>query len=108
MRQYQDITNNCVAIITARGGSKRIPGKNIRKFLGVPLIGYSITAALESGVFQEVMVSTDNAEIAQLAVSLGATVPFLRSSATSHDQATTYSAVEEVLMSYGERKQLFT
>ncbi|RZF60239.1 pseudaminic acid cytidylyltransferase [Sphingobacterium corticibacterium] len=108
MPQYQDITNKCVAIIAARGGSKRIPGKNIRKFLDVPLIGYSITAALEAGVFDEVMVSTDNAEIAQMAVSLGAKVPFLRSPATSHDQATTYSVVEEVLMCYGERKQLFT
>lgn len=65
-----------VAIITARGGSKRIPRKNIRPFLGRPIIEYSIEAALQSGVFDEVMVSTDDEEIAEIAQKAGAEVPF--------------------------------
>jgi N-acylneuraminate cytidylyltransferase len=68
--------HNTVAIITARGGSKRIPKKNIKPFAGKPIIHYSITAALESGLFDEVMVSTDDAEIAEVAIKGGAKVPF--------------------------------
>ena len=71
-----------IAIIPARGGSKRIPRKNIRDFCGMPVIGYSIQAALASRVFDEVMVSTDSEEIAQVARSLGAKVPFMRSAET--------------------------
>lgn len=67
-----------VAIIPARAGSKRIPGKNIRPFLGKPMIQYSIEAAQASGLFEQVVVSTDSAEIAALATSLGASVPFVR------------------------------
>ena len=67
-----------IAIITARGGSKRIPKKNIKDFCGRPIISYSIQAALESGLFDEVMVSTDSGEIAQIAKQYGARVPFLR------------------------------
>ncbi|HEX6334313.1 MAG TPA: pseudaminic acid cytidylyltransferase [Flavisolibacter sp.] len=89
-----------VAIITARGGSKRIPGKNIRPFLGQPIIGYSIKAALESGVFSEVMVSTDDAKIAAVATDFGAAVPFMRSPKTSDDYATTADVIMEVLNSY--------
>ena len=63
------------AIITARGGSKRVPGKNIRDFCGKPIIAYSIEAALESGLFEEVMVSTDSEEIAAIGQSFGASVP---------------------------------
>jgi len=58
---------NAIAIITARGGSKRIPKKNIRDFLGKPIISYSIEVALDSGLFSEVMVSTDDKEIAEIA-----------------------------------------
>ena len=65
-----------VAIITARGGSKRIPKKNIKEFCGKPLIAYSIETALQSGMFDEVMVSTDSQEIAEIAKSYGAAVPF--------------------------------
>ena len=69
----------CLAIIPARGGSKRIPHKNIKPFLGRPIIAYSIEAALGSGLFEEVMVSTDDVEIAEIARQEGASVPFLRS-----------------------------
>ena len=69
-----------IAIITARGGSKRIPRKNIKLFCGKPIIAYSIEAALQSGLFEEVMVSTDDEEIAGIAREFGASVPFMRSS----------------------------
>lgn len=89
-----------VAVITARGGSKRIPRKNIKDFLGKPILLYSIEAALQSGIFDEVMVSTEDEEIAQLAQSAGAKVPFMRSKDTSDDFATTADVVMEVLDSY--------
>ena len=89
-----------VAIITARGGSKRIPRKNIKPFLGRPILAYSIAAALQADMFQEIMVSTDDEEIAQVAERAGATVPFFRSENTSNDFATTADVVEEVLASY--------
>lgn len=89
-----------LAIITARGQSKRIPHKNIRPFLGRPIIEYSIEAALSSGIFTEVMVSTDDEEIARIAKEAGASVPFLRSSAASDDYATTDDVIREVLTSY--------
>src|SRR6187431_1986511 len=89
-----------IAIITARGGSKRIPRKNIKDFLGRPIIAYSIEAALASKLFDEVMVSTDDEEIAQVARSFGASVPFLRSSSASDDFATTAEVLQEVLASY--------
>ena len=66
-----------IAIIPARGGSKRIPRKNIKPFMGKPIIAYSIEAALQSGLFDEVMVSTDDEEIAEIACGYGAKVPFL-------------------------------
>ena len=74
-----------IAIITARGGSKRIPRKNVKEFCGKPIIAYSIEAALESGLFNEVMVSTDDGEIADIALAFGASVPFMRSKANSDD-----------------------
>ena len=89
-----------IAIITARGGSKRIPGKNIKPFLGKPILAYSIEAAFQSGAFDEVMVSTDDEEIARIARQYGAKVPFLRSDATSGDFATTNDVLEEVLGEY--------
>jgi len=99
--------NSTVAIITARGGSKRIPRKNLKIFAGRPIIQYSIDAALTSGCFDEVMVSTDDTEIAQLAKSLGAKVPFLRSERTANDFATTAEVIEEVLKEYRKRETAF-
>ena len=89
-----------VAIITARGGSKRIPRKNIKSFLGKPIIAYSIEAARQSGVFDEVMVSTDDAEIAAVARELGAAIPFMRSAKSSDDHATSAMVISEVLEEY--------
>lgn len=92
-----------IAIITARGGSKRIPQKNIRDFCGRPIITYSIEAALQSGLFDEVMVSTEDEEIARIAREAGAQVPFMRSSASAGDYASTDDVIMEVLEAY--RKQ---
>lgn len=86
-----------VAIITARGGSKRIPRKNIRDFCGKPIISYSISAAIETGIFDRVMVSTDDKEIADIAIRYGASVPFYRSEANSNDYADTTDVIMEVL-----------
>ena len=96
-----------LAIITARGGSKRIPRKNIKEFCGKPIIAYSIEAALESGAFDEVMVSTDDKEIAGVALAYGAKVPFYRSEATSNDYATTNDVLAEVLGEYEKRGEKF-
>ena len=96
-----------IAIITARGGSKRVPRKNIKNFCGKPIMLYSVEAALASGCFDEVMVSTDDEEIAQLAKEAGASVPFLRSEKTSGDFATSAEVIEEVLKEYEKRGQNF-
>ena len=92
-----------VAIIPARGGSKRIPRKNIREFCGKPMVAYSVEAALASGVFDEVMVSTDDPEIAEIAVRYGASVPFMRSAETSGDFVNMPDVVIEVLEEYEKR-----
>lgn len=89
-----------IAIITARGGSKRIPRKNIKPFLGKPIIEYQIEAALKSGCFDVVMVSTDDEEIADISRKAGAEVPFMRSEKTSNDFATTADVLLEVLDEY--------
>ncbi|MCI8814671.1 MAG: pseudaminic acid cytidylyltransferase [Lachnospiraceae bacterium] len=89
-----------IAIITARGGSKRIPRKNIKNFCGKPIILYSIEAALNSAVFDEVMVSTDDKEIADISKKAGANVPFFRSKETSNDYAVTSDVIQEVLIKY--------
>ena len=86
-----------IAIIPARGGSKRIPRKNIKLFHGKPMIAYSIEAALHSGCFDEVIVSTDDAEIADVAKQYGAGVPFLRPSNISDDHATTMDVVSHAI-----------
>lgn len=96
-----------IAIITARGGSKRIPRKNIKPFLGRPILLYSIEAALQSGIFDEVMVSTEDEEIAAIARKAGAAVPFFRSERTANDFATTAEVLEEVLAEYQKRGQEF-
>lgn len=94
--------NECLAIIPARGGSKRIPRKNIRYFLGYPIMKYSIEAALLSDCFDEVMVSTEDDEIAKIAKKYGAKIPFFRSKEMSNDFATTADVIEEVLLEYSK------
>jgi pseudaminic acid cytidylyltransferase len=98
---------SCVAIITARGGSKRIPGKNVKFFHGRPIISYSIEAALTSAVFDEVMVSTDDEQIAEASRSYGAVIPFSRSSQTSDDHSTTAEVLREVILEYKKRQKEF-
>lgn len=99
--------DNAICIITARGGSKRIPRKNIKDFCGKPIIAYSICAALDSGIFNEVMVSTDDQEIADVARQYGAKVPFLRSTKNSDDYATTTDVLAEVLVEYKKQGRDF-
>jgi pseudaminic acid cytidylyltransferase len=94
-----------IAIIPARGGSKRIPKKNSKLFFGKPIIAYSIEAALRSGLYDEVMVSTDDKEIAEIAIQYGAKVPFMRSDANSSDFATTADVLLEVIDWYGQKGQ---
>ncbi|MCM1144825.1 MAG: pseudaminic acid cytidylyltransferase [Blautia sp.] len=94
------MNNSSIAIITARGGSKRIPHKNIKEFCGKPIITYSIEAALQSGLFEEVMVSTEDADIAAVAQGAGAQVPFMRSDKNANDYASTDDVLLEVLERY--------
>lgn len=96
-----------LCIIPARGGSKRIPRKNIKLFMGKPILAYSIEAALKSKLFDEVMVSTDDKEIASIALSYGAKVPFMRSARTSNDYAGLSDVIDEVLDQYNEIGQHF-
>jgi N-acylneuraminate cytidylyltransferase len=96
-----------LAIIPARGGSKRIPHKNIRPFMGQPVIGYPITAAIKADCFNEVMVSTDDTEIAEVAKSFGAVVPFMRSEKNANDHATTADVLLEVLEEYKKLDKYF-
>lgn len=96
-----------LAIITARGGSKRIPRKNIKVFIDKPIICYAIEAAIESRVFDVVMVSTDDKEISEIAEKAGAQVPFKRSSENAGDFATTTDVVKEVLANYSALGQEF-
>ena len=95
-----------LAVIPARGGSKRIPRKNIKAFHGKPMIAWSIQAALQSGCFDEVWVSTDDAEIAQIAQEYGAQVPFLRPSELSNDFATTADVMQHAVKFFEEVKQI--
>lgn len=90
--------NRCVAIIPARGGSKRIPKKNIKEFHGKPLIAYSIIVAKESKLFDRIIVSTDNEEIAKIAIEYGAEIPFLRSKELSDDYVGTTDVVDDALI----------
>lgn len=86
-----------ICIIPARGGSKRIPGKNIKDFLGKPLIAYSIEAALNSKIFSEVMVNTDDEAIANVAREFGAGVPFFREASLSDDYATSTDVIKDAI-----------
>lgn len=96
-----------LAIIPARGGSKRIPRKNVKNFLGKPIIAYSIELAIRSNLFDEVMVSTDDEEIAEIAKQYGAKVPFMRSAETANDFATTSDVLMEVIDRYADNGKRF-
>lgn len=96
-----------LAIIPARSGSKGIKDKNIKLLAGVPLIGYTIKAALETNMYEEVMVSTDSEKYARIAKELGAEIPFLRSDTTSRDTSTSWDVVREVVSKYGEQGYRF-
>lgn len=96
-----------LCIIPARGGSKRIPRKNVKPFLGKPMLAYSIDTSMKSGLFHEIMVSTDDEEIAKVAKQYGAAVPFMRSAETASDFATTNDVLKEVLSKYKEMGQEF-
>ena len=96
-----------IAIIPARSGSKGLPDKNIRELAGKPLIAYTIEAALESGMFDTVMVSTDSSRYAEIAKKYGAEVPFFRSKETSSDTASSWDTVREVLDKYREAGKAF-
>jgi pseudaminic acid cytidylyltransferase len=87
-----------IAVIPARGGSKRIPRKNIKLFNGLPVIAYAIKAAKESGVFSEIVVSTEDEEIAEVATSFGATIPWMRPKDLSEDNSTTVSVMQDAVM----------
>lgn len=96
-----------LAVIIARGGSKRIPRKNIKIFCGKPIITYSIEAALQSKIFDEIMVSTEDEEIRRVAEQNGAKVPFMRSEKNAGDMAMTHEVILEVLKSYKKRGESF-
>jgi N-acylneuraminate cytidylyltransferase len=93
-----------IAIIPARGGSKRIPRKNIKDFLGKPIIAYSIETALESNLFEEVVVSTDDDEIEKIAIQYGATV-LKRSQKNADDFATLADVIEEVKLEFVKKNK---
>lgn len=96
-----------LAIIPARGGSKRIPRKNIKEFCGKPILTYSIDAALKTKLFDEIMVSTDDEEIAKIAQDYGASIPFMRSNKASDDFAIIKDVLTEVLRTYREQGRIF-
>lgn len=93
-----------LAVIPARGGSKRLPGKNIKELAGKPLIQWTIDAALESGVFDRVCVSTDSEEIATVAIQHGAEVPFMRPEELASDTSTTATALAHFIESFERRE----
>tara|TARA_B110000003_G_scaffold247928_1_gene259293 strand:+ start:11978 stop:12670 length:693 start_codon:yes stop_codon:yes gene_type:complete len=96
-----------LAIIPARGGSKRIIDKNIKLFLGKPIIAYAIENAINSKLFDEVMVSTNDKKISQIASVYGAKVPFMRTDKNSGDHSTTFEMIEEVIDSYSKLGKKF-
>ena len=105
--EFMKKLSKSIAIITARGGSKRIPRKNIKAFLGRPIISYSIDAALSANCFDEIMVSTDDEEIAEVSIKYGAKVPFFRTPMTSDDFSGTADVILEVLHQYMDRNIFF-
>lgn len=96
-----------LCVIPARGGSKRIPRKNIKQFIGKPILAYSIEAALKSKLFDEVMVSTDDEDIAVIAKQYGARVPFMRTEATANDYASSDDVLKEVIECYKKKEMVF-
>lgn len=96
-----------LAVIPARSGSKGLKDKNIKELMGHPLIWYTINAALESQMFDEIMVSTDSDTYARIAKECGAAVPFLRSEEQSSDHASSWSVVKEVLENYDKMGRRF-
>lgn len=106
--KMSDKNTHILAVITARGNSKRIPHKNIRDFCGKPILAYSIEAAKQAEIFDEIMVSTDDPQIAGIGKEYGAKVPFFRSEKTSDDFATTADVLEEVLNAYKKAGKMFT
>ena len=98
---------DAIAIIPARGGSKRIPRKNIKYFHGKPLIAYSIQTALESNIFEKVIVSTDDEEIAKIAKEYGAEVPFIRPKELSDDFSTTQAVIDHALAYLDEKEERY-
>ncbi len=98
----------CLAVIPARGGSKRVPKKNIRALAGTPLIAYTIAAALESRVFASVVVSTDSDETAEIARSYGATVPFMRAASLAGDSVPVSAATVDALIRLDPEENRYT
>lgn len=96
-----------LAVIPARGGSKRIPGKNIRMFAGKPILAWPVEAARQSGLFDTVMVSTEDDEIAAVARGAGADIPFLRSAVTAGDHSSLLDVLAEVVTRYAELDEPF-
>ena len=96
-----------IAIITARSGSKGLKDKNIKELNGIPMLAYSINAAQDSGLFDEIMVSTDSVQYAEIAKQYGAEVPFLRSKKQSSDMAGSWDVVREVLGQYCDMGKQF-
>ena len=96
-----------VAIIPARGGSKRIPRKNIKPFMGRPMISYSIQAAQESGLFDSIIVSTDDEEIADVARDCGALIPFMRPADLANDHAGTGPVIIHALQWFITQGQIY-
>tara|TARA_Y100000590_G_scaffold112183_1_gene127921 strand:- start:25026 stop:25727 length:702 start_codon:yes stop_codon:yes gene_type:complete len=101
---------NSICIIPARSGSKRIKNKNIKKFLGKPIISYSIKAAKKSGCFNKIIVSTDSVKISKIAIKYGADVPFIRSKKLSNDRAMLRPVIKDALLKiikiYGKPKYI--
>lgn len=97
-----------IAVIPARGGSKRIPRKNIRLFCGKPILAYSIAAAHETGLFDEVVVSTDDEEIASVACASGATTPFIRPREIADDFTGTNAVVKHAIAWFNEHGRAIT
>src|SRR2546425_9002622 len=102
-----DPSPTAVALIPARSGSKRVKQKNIRPLAGHPLLAYSIAAARESGIFRSVLVSTDSEEIAAIARSYGAEVPFLRPAAMAADHSPDIEWIEHLLVELGRRDRVY-
>lgn len=98
---------NNLCVIPARGGSKRIPRKNIREFCGKPMIAWSIAAAKNSGIFEHIIVSTDDAEIAEVAMAEGASVPFLRPAEIADDYTGLTSVIRHAIAWWRERGEDF-